>query len=85
MSTSPNGDVLNLFTSFGSESILDPWDCPNCTQDSLQNIQDDINYLYKKFGYKSVYTVYERLDRLWEKQFLYPNPPKNSAVEWDLF
>lgn len=65
--------------------ILDPWDCPNCTQDSLQNIQDDINYLYKKFGYKAVYTVNERIDRLWEKQFLYPNPPKNSTVEWDLF
>ena len=50
---------------------LEPWDCPNCTRDSLRSIQRDIDFLYKTFNYKATYSVLERLDRLWNRQYLF--------------
>lgn len=51
---------------------LESWDCPNCTRDTLFQIQEDINYLYKTFNYKTTLQVLERIDRLWKKQYLFP-------------
>ena len=51
---------------------LEPWDCPNCTRDSLKSIQRDVNFLHKKFNYRATLSVLERLDRLWRKQYLFP-------------
>lgn len=52
--------------------ILDPWDCSFCNRDTYYKIQQDVNFLYSKFGYRSTYSVYPRLNRLFKKQFLQP-------------
>jgi len=53
-------------------ATLDPWDCPNCTRDSLKSIQRDVDFLYQKFNYRATLNVLERIDRLWRKQYLFP-------------
>lgn len=55
---------------YQGEGSLDSWDCLVCNKDSYYKIQQDINFLYKKFGYRSVYSVYPRINSLYRKQFL---------------
>jgi len=45
-------------------------DCPYCNRDSYVTIQHDINYMYRTFGYSSIKSINQRLNRLWNRQYL---------------
>ena len=44
--------------------MIKPWDCPKCNKDGDENIQRDLNELFKINGLHAIDNVKGRVDRL---------------------
>lgn len=54
----------NTFLSDTHKGKIDPWNCPKCNKDNYENIQRDLNELYKIDGLLAIEKIGTRLDRL---------------------
>jgi hypothetical protein len=54
----------NRFLSKDLKGEIEPWFCPKCLKDSYENIQRDLNDLYKLIGLNAIDRMISRINRL---------------------
>ena len=54
----------NRFLSKDLKGEIDPWHCPRCLKDTDENIQRDLNDLFKLIGLNAVDRMMYRIKRL---------------------
>jgi hypothetical protein len=54
----------NTFLSNTHKGKIQPWDCPKCNKDNDENIQRDLNELFKINGLFAIEKLESRIDRL---------------------
>lgn len=54
----------NRFLSKELKGEIDPWYCPRCLKDTDENIQRDLNDLFKLIGLNAVDRMMPRIQRL---------------------
>ena len=71
----------NTFLSNTHKGKINPWNCPKCNKDNDENIQRDLNEMFKMNGLFAIDKMSSRIDRLDSiSQMMWRKESRNESI-----